>query len=95
MQSLHFQSITEKVIGAAFEVYNSLGSGYLERVYQNALTHELSLQGLHTEREKQFIIKYKGTVVGEYFADIIVAQVGILPRATWHILCHGKRLGAG
>ena len=82
MQSLHFQSITEKVIGAAFEVYNSLGSGYLERVYQNALTHELALQGLHTEREKQLIIEYKGKIVGEYFADIIVNSL-VLVETKW------------
>ncbi len=82
MQSIHFQSITEKIIGASFEVYNSLGSGYLERVYQNALTHELALQGLHTEREKQLIIEYKGKIVGEYFADIIVNSL-VLVETKW------------
>lgn len=64
--------ISEKIIGCAFTVSNTLGSGFLEKVYQNALVIELLNEGLEVEKEKAITIFYQGKVVGEYFADILV-----------------------
>ena len=64
--------ITEKIIGAAFEVHRELGYGFLERVYQRALQVELLRAGVSAEIEKRIHVKYKGALVGEYDADLIV-----------------------
>lgn len=66
--------ISEKIIGCAFTVSNTLGSGFLEKVYQNSLVIELLNEGLEVEKEKAITIFYKNKVVGEYFADILVNQ---------------------
>ena len=66
--------ISEKIIGCAFTVSNTLGSGFLEKVYQNALVIELLNEGFEVEKEKAITIFYQGKVVGEYFADILVNQ---------------------
>lgn len=64
--------ISQKIIGAAYDVHNTLGSGFLEKVYQNALLIELKLQGLSAEAEKPITVHYRGEVVGNYIADIVV-----------------------
>jgi GxxExxY protein len=66
------RATTEAIIGAAFEVHRELGYGFLERVYQRALQVELSRRGLQAEMEKRVQVKYKGVVVGDYDADLIV-----------------------
>jgi GxxExxY protein len=66
------REITEKIIGAAFEVHRELGYGFLERVYQRAMQVELLRAGASAEMEKRIQVKYKGVVVGEYDADLIV-----------------------
>jgi GxxExxY protein len=66
------REITEKIIGAAFEVHRELGYGFLERIYQRALQVELLRAGVSAEIEKRIQVKYKGVVVGEYDADLIV-----------------------
>jgi len=63
---------TGRIIGAAFEVHDQLGYGFLERVYQRALQVELLRRGATAEIEKRIQIKYKGVVVGDYDADLIV-----------------------
>ena len=67
--------MTERVLGAIFEVSNALGAGFLEKVYQRALLHELGLRGIRTAAEVSFPVTYKGHNVGEYFADILVEDV--------------------
>ncbi|MEA3504191.1 MAG: GxxExxY protein [Bacteroidota bacterium] len=64
--------ISEKIIGCAFKVSNTLGAGFLEKVYQNALMIELIDNGLFAEKEKAITIRYKDKIVGEYYADILV-----------------------
>jgi GxxExxY protein len=64
--------ISEKIIGCVFTVSNTLGAGFLEKVYQNALAIELLNAGLEVEKEKAITICYKGSPVGNYFADIVV-----------------------
>ena len=66
------REVTEKIIGAAFEVHQQLGYGFLERVYQRALQTELVRRGAATEIEKRIQVLYKGVVVGDYDADLIV-----------------------
>jgi GxxExxY protein len=66
------ESITEVVLAAVFEVSNTLGPGFLERVYERALLLELRLRGLCAEAQVQLSISYKGENVGDYFADILV-----------------------
>ena len=64
--------LTEAVIGAAFEVSNTLGTGFLEKVYERALVRELKEQGVGVDSQVPFSVIYKGHCVGEYFADILV-----------------------
>ena len=64
--------LTEAVIGAAFEVSNTLGTGFLEKVYERALVRELKEQGVGVDSQVPFSVIYKGHCVGEYFADVLV-----------------------
>jgi GxxExxY protein len=64
--------LTEKVIGCAFTVLNTLGNGFLEKVYENALLHELHLNGIPAVQQKSIPVRYKGELVGDYVADMIV-----------------------
>ncbi len=66
------EALTECIIGAAFEVFNALGQGFVELVYQNALVHELRSRNLDVGMEVPFGVSYKGMSVGTYFADIVV-----------------------
>jgi GxxExxY protein len=74
----YFDSLTERVLGAVFEVSNTLGAGFLEKVYQRALLAELRLRGMRADSEMSFKVSYKGCVVGEYFADIVVEDVLVI-----------------
>jgi GxxExxY protein len=64
--------LTRSIIGAAFEVHNILGAGFLEKVYRNALVRELRLQGHQAEPEVKIPVYYKDELVGDYYADIVV-----------------------
>lgn len=66
------RTTTEAIIGAAFEVHQELGYGFLERVYQRALQVELIRRGLGAEIERRIQVHYKGAVVGDYDADVLV-----------------------
>jgi len=68
------EKIVETIIGAAYEVSNVLGAGFLEKVYERALKRELSLRGLEVKTQVTHRILYKGQYVGEYLADLIVAE---------------------
>jgi GxxExxY protein len=62
--------ITEKVIGCAYAVSNTLGTGFLEKVYENALAHELRKAGLRFQQQKPIKVLYDGEIVGEYYEFI-------------------------
>jgi len=64
--------ITDQVLKAFYRVYNTLGSGFLEKVYENALVFELRRMGLEVEQQKPISVFYEDQPVGEYFADILV-----------------------
>ena len=69
------EEITEKIIQAFYKVYNTLGYGFLEKVYLNAMFIELTAMGLRAEKEKRILVYYFGNVIGDYNADLIVEQV--------------------
>jgi GxxExxY protein len=75
MDADSLDSLTERVLGAIFEVSNTLGAGFLEKVYQRALLRELGLRGMRAIAEASFTVTYKGHSVGEYFVDILVEDV--------------------
>jgi GxxExxY protein len=77
MGLLH-QALTDVIIKTFYEVYNELGYGFLEKVYQNSLYLELKNKGYNVEAQKRIIVYYKGIEVGEYFADLIVENTVIL-----------------
>jgi GxxExxY protein len=66
--------LTEKILGAAFKVQNTLGAGFLEKVYENALSIELRKCGLSVESQKSFPVQYDGNVVGNYQVDLLVSS---------------------
>ncbi|MFH1862574.1 MAG: GxxExxY protein [bacterium] len=67
-----YKSITEKIIGCAFEIHKVLGNGFLEKVYENALSHQLRTVGLTVEQQKSVQVFYDGVVVGDYVCDLLV-----------------------
>lgn len=77
MKLLH-RELTDIIIKTFYEVYNELGYGFLERVYQNSLYLELKNKGLNVEAQKKIKVYYKGIEVGEYYADLIVEDLIIL-----------------
>lgn len=70
----HRSELTEVVIGAAFEVANVLGPGFLEKVYERALLKELALRDVGARAQVSFPVCYKGHYIGEYVADLVVAD---------------------
>jgi GxxExxY protein len=64
--------ITESIIGCAYTVGNTLGHGFLEKVYENALSHELAKQGLSVQQQISVKVRYDDVIVGDYIADILV-----------------------
>ena len=66
------EDITHKIIGAAYEVFNKLGFGFLESVYKKAMIMELSKNGLKSENEKALKVYYDGQVVGDFYVDLLV-----------------------
>jgi GxxExxY protein len=71
-------SLTEQVLGAVFEVSNTLGAGFLEKLYERALLRELTLRGIRATTQASFKVTYKGHPIGEYFADILVEDVLVI-----------------
>ena len=74
----NLDELTYKINGAVFEVNRVLGAGFLEKVYENALVIELKKQGLKAESQVPISVSYKGDVVGDYTADILVEDKLIL-----------------
>jgi GxxExxY protein len=78
--------ITQKIIGCAFNVGNELGTGFLEKVYENALYFELKEHGFKVEQQKAIQIQYHGNVVGDYVCDLLVNNIVILEIKTVRLL---------
>lgn len=77
-ESLLHKNITEEIISTCYFVYNELGYGFLEKVYENAMLLELKSRGFKVESQKIIKVYFKDTIVGEYFADIVVNDKIIL-----------------
>ena len=72
MKGGYFDRLTELIIGSAFKVGNELGHGFLEKVYENALAHELNKVGLQAVSQQPVKVYYDGVLVGDYIADLVV-----------------------
>jgi GxxExxY protein len=72
--ALIHEGITKSIIGAAFEVYRILGYGFLEKVYQKVMQIELLQNGLQAELEQPIKIRFKGAIIGDYYADLFVER---------------------
>lgn len=72
MAEILYKGITDSVLKAYYAVYNKLGYGFLEKVYQNAMYFELKSLGFKVEAQKQIKVYFKNQLVGEYYADLLV-----------------------
>lgn len=80
-------SLTNDIIQAFYRVYNALGYGFLEKVYQNALFIELKNSGLFVEKQKKIEVYYGLHLVGEYYADLLVNELVIIELKAAESLC--------
>lgn len=75
---MEYKELTEKIIGCAYRVYNKMGFGYLESVYEKCMLIELRKAGFDIESQKPIRVQYDGEVVGDFIADILVNDTVIL-----------------
>ena len=81
------KDLTEKIIKAFYKVNNTLGYGFLEKVYENAIKIELAKMGLQVEQQKNINVYYLEEVVGDYFADLVVDNLVIVELKAAESLC--------
>ncbi len=74
----NLNGVTERIIGCAYQVSRVLGSGFVEKVYENALAHELRKNGLKAAQQSPIEVIYNGVLVGEFFADVLVENTVIV-----------------
>ena len=86
MKYLH-QDTTEKIIEAYYKVYNTLGYGFLEKVYHNAMLIELRRMGFECKSQYPITVFYAVFAVGDYFADILVDECVIIENKASEALC--------
>ena len=67
------RDVTDQILAAFYAVYNTLGPGFLEKVYENAMVIELRERGLSVRAQAPIVVSYHGQAVGEYYADLLVA----------------------
>ena len=72
---MKFGGLTERIIGCAITVANTLGSGFAEKVYENALAHDLRKAGLLVEQQYGVVVRYDGVIFGDYNADLLVERL--------------------
>ncbi|MEN8126871.1 MAG: GxxExxY protein [Planctomycetota bacterium] len=75
---MEYEELTKTVIGCAYKVYNVLGYGFLESVYEKAMLIELDKVGIRSESQKEVFVYYDGQIVGEFKTDILVEDVVIV-----------------
>jgi len=78
MEEILHKELSNQIIKCFYKVYNTLGFGFLEKVYENALMIELVRNGINAEKQRPIKVFYEKSIVGEYFADIIVENFIIL-----------------
>lgn len=74
-EKMELDKITEKIIGCAYDVSNTLGSGFVEKVYENALYHRSTREGLRVAQQYQMKVIYDGVLVGEFFTDLLAEEL--------------------
>jgi GxxExxY protein len=82
------EEITDKIIGAFYQVNNTLGYGFLEIVYERAMIHELHKQGCRVETQKNIKVYYDEKEIGDYFADMVVNNCVIVELKAAESLCY-------
>ncbi|MFZ4399751.1 MAG: GxxExxY protein [Bacteroidales bacterium] len=96
---LLYKELTDRIINVFYDVYNELGYGFLEKVYQNSMYIELVSRGFHLEAQKQIKVFYKGKEVGVYYAGLVVdekiivelkATDGIAQEFEWQLINYLK-----
>jgi GxxExxY protein len=75
---MEINEITQKVIGCIYTVSNTLGGGFAEKVYQNAVTIEIEKSGLRVQQQFPISVKYDGIVVGDFVADLLVEELVLI-----------------
>jgi len=68
----YYDALVDSIVSCAYKVSRILGCGFLEKVYENALSIELAASGLNIETQKLVKVQYEGQVIGDYYADMIV-----------------------
>ena len=86
MTEILHKELSESILKVFYEVYNELGYGFLEKVYQNAMYLELKSQGFKVEPQKQIKVYYRNELVGDFFADLLINDVIILELKACDIL---------
>ena len=71
-ENMLYRELSYEVMAAVFEVHNTLGPGFLEKVYENALMVEFGLRGIPAEAQKPLVVRFKGVGVGDFNADIVI-----------------------
>ena len=87
METYKHKELTSAIIGCFYDVYNGLGYGFLEKVYENALMMELESKGFIVDKQKQIKVYFKEKQVGEYYADLIVEDSVIIELKAAEHLC--------
>jgi GxxExxY protein len=87
--AMKYEELTNQIIKAFYKVYNTLGYGFLEKVYLNALYIELIKMGFKADKEKRVLVYYEGHVVGDYNADLTVENIIICELKTNESLYEG------
>ena len=75
---IYYKELSDKIIECAIEVHKTLGNGFLEKVYENSIMHEFEFDKISAQNQIPIPVYYKGKIVGEYFADIVVENKIIL-----------------
>jgi GxxExxY protein len=77
-QDLKYKELTEKILEVYFRIYNRLGYGFLEKIYENAMMVEFEKEALRAVAQSPISVRYEGRMIGEYYADILVEDRVIL-----------------
>lgn len=89
---MKYSELTSQIIKAFYEVYNRLGYGFLEKVCENALKAELAKLGLDCENQFPIDVYYKDTLVGSYYADLLVSNLIIIELKAAELICKEHEL---
>jgi GxxExxY protein len=87
MEEYLHKELTSKIIQAFYKVYNALGYGFLEKVYENAMRIELNKMGIFVEQQKNIKVYYESEMIGDYFADLLIEKLVIVELKAAENIC--------